>query len=459
MMRKWLIILVCLLSVQIVHAQERDVNRFGIVEGFWFPELTCDLGVGWERIIFDWAQHQPEKPEDWHTLNVDDRWLKSADVCGREVVALLKNTPQWATEGIPSAGVPKNLDLPIDDPNNYWANFVYKTVEYYASRGVTHYIIWNEPDIEAGTFGHEFSGTLDDYFQLLKVAYLSAKRANPSAIIHLAGTTYWHDVNEGRAPYFERLMDRILEDPEAQANNYYFDVMSLHIYFRVETVYSIVEEMQAMLEQHGMNKRIWINEMNAAPTNDPNWQVTRPQYPLDLQMQANFILQATALALVNDVERIAVYKLYDQQVQPGAESFGILTPANATPRPAFYTWQMITQNFTDVANAQLAQQETLNVVRLNHHNGRETVVAWARTDQATTISITATTDKAYLIDILGNLTIVKPNNGVYNLVLDGAQCNSNDGCFIGGQPIILLQANGGASVFEGTSTTELTFEG
>src|SRR5512138_3648216 len=63
----------------------QEDNPFGVVEGFWFPELTCELGAGWERIIFDWSQHQPTGPDDWHTLNVDDRWLKAANQCGREV--------------------------------------------------------------------------------------------------------------------------------------------------------------------------------------------------------------------------------------------------------------------------------------------------------------------------------------------------------------------------------------
>ncbi|MBZ0293083.1 MAG: hypothetical protein K8L99_11015, partial [Anaerolineae bacterium] len=66
-MKRILLLILLLLPVQGLQAQ--DENIFGIVEGFWLPEVTCDLGVGWERIIFDWSQHQPTCPEDWHTLN------------------------------------------------------------------------------------------------------------------------------------------------------------------------------------------------------------------------------------------------------------------------------------------------------------------------------------------------------------------------------------------------------
>ncbi len=167
-------------GVSSVQAYER--NPFGVIEGFWLPEEVCELGAGWERIIFDWAQHQPTSGEDWYTLNVDDRWLAAARECNREVVAIIKHTPQWATDGMAGPGVPHGLYLPVDDPGNLWANFMRRAAEYYAERGVRRFIIWNEPDISRDTYGFEYEGTLEDYAQLLKVAYLAAKQGNPARI-------------------------------------------------------------------------------------------------------------------------------------------------------------------------------------------------------------------------------------------------------------------------------------
>jgi len=436
------ILALCALVLSSLSTAQVDAphNRFGIVEGFWFPEVTCDLGVGWERIIFNWEQHQPEKSDDWYTLNVDDRWLKVASDCDREVVAILKHTPAWATDGIAGAGVLRGLDLPIDDPENLWANFVHMTAEYYASRGVNRFIIWNEPDIELGTFGFEYEGELEDYFQLLKVAYLSAKRANPQAKIHLAGTTYWHDVNAGREPYMQRLVDRILEDPDAEANNYYFDVLSLHIYFRTDTVYDIINEMRVMLDERGLaEKRIWINETNAAPTNDPAWQVIRPVYELDLNHQAEFMIQSAVSALAAGAERIAAYKLYDQELPEGGESFGILSPATAQPRPAYTAWQVVSNTFDNVTTAQLERTDTANIVITHHSTGQYATTAWARTDQPTMISIPATSNKAYVIDRYGSITVLSPVDGSYTLSLPPAHCTETDGCFLGGNVVILMQ--------------------
>ncbi len=454
------LLLIFTLSIS-VHAQtnQSQDNPFGVVEGFWFPDLTCDLGVGWERIIFNWAEHQPNNADDWYTLNVDDRWLRAADACDREVVALLKQTPAWATDGTAGVGVPRGLDLPIDDPANVWANFVRRAVDYYASRGVNHFIIWNEPDIDAETYGYEFEGDLEDYFQMLRVAYLVAEEVNPAAVIHLAGTTYWHDVNEGRQPYMTRLVERILADPAATDHNYYFDVLSLHIYFRTETVYDIVSEMRQMLDSNGLNEQqIWINETNAAPTIDPVWMVDRPVFNLDLQDQAQFLVQSVALGLAAGADRIAVYKLYDQLLPAGAESFGILSPPDATPRPAFYTWQMINERFNDVTLAEFANTPTIEAVHLQHQNGQHSLVAWARTEQTATLEIEATSDKAYLLDAYGNISVLRPIDGIYTLTLRPALCEQGEGCFLGGAVAILVQANQPTNLRDTTEDSIIEFD-
>ncbi len=440
-----------------VHAQ--DSSPFGVVEGFWFPDLTCNLGVGWERLIFDWAQHQPTGPEDWHTLNVDDRWLKAANQCNREVVALLKNTPAWATDGLAGPGVPRGLYLPVDDPDNVWANFVRRSAQYYAGRGVRHFIIWNEPDISPETYGFEFEGTVEDYARLVKVAYLAAKEGNPAAVIHLAGTTYWHDVNTGQRLYMDRLLELLTADPEAAANDYFFDVFSLHIYFRTDTVYDITMEARHLLDSYGLaDKRIWINETNAAPTDDPQWPVQRPVYQLDLDQQASFLVQSAALGVAAGAERIAVYKLYDQQLPAGGESFGILSPFDQAPRPAFHAWNVVSRYFNGAVGAQRARTGLSDVVRLEMGAGYVVWVLWARTEESSTVQISASAEKAQWIDQYGNITLLRPVDNVYTLVLPAARCNPTDGCAVGGPVSILVQPAGNVQITEVSSQTQFVFE-
>ena len=453
-----------LLSSFFISAQDESPdppvsNPFGIIEGMWFPELTCDLNPGWERLIFDWSAHQPQSTEDWVPfLNIPDEWLWSANDCNREVVAVVKNTPAWATDGLPGAGVPRGLTLPIDDPDNVWASFMRRTAEYYASRGVHRFIIWNEPDIDRETYGFEFEGDLEDYFQMVKVASLAAKQGNSDAVIHLAGTTYWHDINSGERLYTDRLLERISQDPEGAEHDYYFEALSLHIYFRTDTIYDIVRVYRDLLDQHGFaDKAVWITETNASPNLDPNWLVTRPQFQITVEQQAAFVVQSAALGLAAGAERIAVYKLYDQQLPEGGESFGLLYPADATPRPAFYAWQTVIEHFTAVTSARLAQTETVNVVRLVQVNDQDTLIAWTRTERSQTLTISATGDKAYLIDQYGNTQIIRPENGVYTLSLAGAVCEEDEGCPVGGDVLMLVQPAGEVTITQSGQEVALEF--
>jgi hypothetical protein len=457
-----LVLLIFLLPVVSLHAQDepQEKNPFGVVEGFWLPDDVCEMGAGWERIIFDWSQHQPESPDDWYTLNVDDRWLAAARDCDREVVAVVKHTPQWATDGLAGAGMPRGLYLPVDDPGNLWANFMRRAAAYYAERGVRRFIIWNEPDISRDTYGYEFEGTLEDYAQLLKVAYLAAKAGNPDAIIHLAGTTYWHDVNAQQRLYVDRLLELITADPEAAAHDYYFDVLTLHIYFRAETVYTITHEMRAVLEKYGLgSKHIWITETNASPNLDPQWLVTRPAWQITLEQQAAYLAQAAALGLAAGADHIGVYKFFDWSLPPGAESFGLIR-ADESRRPAFDTWRMVIDQMNGVQSAQVAQSPGANVIRLQRSDGQEVIVAWARTEQGAEIQVAATGNEAQFIDQYGNIMEIRPLNGSYRLALPAAACNRVDGCPVGGNVSLLVQAAGAGLVEDVTAAglTPLGFE-
>ena len=445
----------CLLLSFRLRAQDAaPANPFGVVEGFWLPDAVCELGAGWERIIFDWSQHQPNGPADWYTLNVDDRWLKAAKDCNREVVAIFKHTPAWATDGTPGAGVPRGLYLPVDDPQNLWAQFVRRSAEYYAPRGVTRFIIWNEPDITRDTYGFEFEGTLDDYYQMLKVAYLALKEGNPQAEILLAGTTYWHDVNAGKRLYLDRLLERIQQDPDAAGHDCYFDIVSLHIYFRTETVYDIVKKTRQLLDKYGLqNKRIWINEMNAGPTDDPLWPVVRPQYQINLEQQAAFLVQAAALGLAGGAERIAVYKFYDWNLAAGEESFGLLR-ADDSRRPAFDAWKMVIQQFEGVQRAVAAQTEHTEAVRLTLKDESFLYVLWARTDADVNLMAVGSNDLVAVMDQYGhNQTPTVDPSGNVIVSLKGARCDKKDGCAVGGavqvihaSQISLQEVTAGAAV-------------
>jgi len=405
--------------------------RFGMIEAFWEPVDSAELRVGWDRILFYWNEIQPTGPEDWNTLHVLEEWLVDAQENDRMVMGLLKNTPPWATDGEPFSGVPRGLYLPVDDPENLWAGYVRNVVKYYAPRGVHHWTVWNEPEIDPDVYGHEFSGSTQDYYQLLKVAYQVAKENDPQAVIHLAGWSYWHDPQ-----WLDEFLRVAVADPEAERNNNYFDVITLHIYFRVETVEELVTETWRIQQRHGLRKPIWINETNASPNLDPAWPVERPAFQVDLDQQAWYIIQAHALGFGAQAARIGVYKLIDVNLPAGGESFGILRP-NQTRRPAFYAYETLVRYLHGFSYPVGRQQERDYYVVTFKRPGEMTRVLWARNEAPLRIEVPALATEALLVSPIGDTRTIRPSDGGYMLNLGGARCTPD--CDIGGPPVFLVE--------------------
>ena len=206
-------------------------RRFGAIDTFDNPQAATQLGAGWTRVRFPWADMQPNDSGQWNTSFFTDEQLNRELAAGREVVGLIVNTPPWALEDSGVPGVPSGLYLREDDLNNVWATFVRRIVSQYAGR-IDHWIIWNEPDIWEPSYpGRTWGSDEKDFLQLLRVAYNVIKQTNPNATVHLSAFTYYWDTNYGRTPFFKRLLDEIAEDRAAAEHNYYFDVASANSVF------------------------------------------------------------------------------------------------------------------------------------------------------------------------------------------------------------------------------------
>lgn len=419
-------------------------RRFGAIEAFWLPAEAAELGVGWERVLFYWNELQPTGPGDWNTLHVPEEWLADARANGRQVLGLLKNTPEWATDGQFASGVPRGLYLPVDDPGNLWANYVRRTAQYYGPLGVHNWIVWNEPDIAPDVYGHEFAGTMADYYQLLKVTYRVVKQVDPQAKIHVGGMTHWHDPG-----YLRRFLQMVVNDPEAAENNYFFDVLTYHIYFRPETIPGIVGNGFAAQQQLGISpmKEVWINETNARPSMDPQWPVQVLAFHIDLEQQAWYIPQAYALGFHAGASHIGFYKLVDVNMSPGDESWGLIRPLDFSKRPAFYAYQNTIKYLSGFQYPVRREQSANHYLFTFTRPQGVTRVMWARTPTALDLRVPALAASGVLVDpMTGEETAVTPGDGFYNIRLNGQRCHSGD-CLIGGPPLFLVEAGvGGEAV-------------
>jgi hypothetical protein len=157
---------------------------------------------------------------------------------------------------------------------------------------------------------------------------------------------WWSDWVKGRQPYLYRLLEYIAEDPNADENHWYFDGISMHVYFTTSSVWLMLDAYRDFLDEFDLeDKAIWITEFNASPRRDPIGGLDAP-FRVSLQQQSNYIVQASALALAANVERMAVYRLYDDNFTPGESEPWGLVRYDGSRRPAFGAYQQVIARFT-----------------------------------------------------------------------------------------------------------------
>jgi hypothetical protein len=401
--------------------------RFGVVEAQANPGAAAALGAGWTRITCEWNRIQPTGPGEWNAP-ISDQALATELAYGRQVVGLLVTTPGWATDVGRGGGVPQGLYLPIDDPNNHWATFVREMAGRYAGR-IDHWIIWNEPDIPHSSPDLSWGGTTEDYLQLLRVAYAVAKQTNPNAVIHLAAITHHHNPH-----WFGEFLETLMNDPQAAANNYYFDAASLNLYHEPEKIHDIIAHYYNMMRGYGLNKPFWITETNA--------YLSR----VSPEEQAAFIIQAFSLEIAAGAARIAVYKMADAETDAAAdpEPFG-LVQMDGSRRPAFTTFQVAANYLAGFRGGSWDRRDEISVVTVDRGE-QTTTVLWARTPEPQTAMVPARTTRALLVDMWGSAYYIYPERGYYYVDLAGANCAQ--GCQLGGAPKMLVE---GASATANTS--------
>jgi len=407
-------------------------ERFGVIESYEDPVMAARLGVAWTRVRFQWADVQPNGPADW-IPPIDDETLAAELAAGREVVGLLIGIPKWARDG---RGLPRGLKLAYDDPGNSWAVFVTTVVTRYAGR-IDRWIIWNEPDIgDSSAPGHTWDGDIEAFAQLQKTAYLAARDANSAAVIHLSAFTYFWDPG-----YFAELLDVLAADPEAAANNNYFDVATAHLYFQPNLIYNILYAFRRVLDVRGLDQPIWLVETNAPPMDDPYWKVANWTLAVTLNEQAAFIPQAIAVSLAAGVDRIAVYKLQDTpgDRQANPEPFGLIRWDNSR-RPAYDAYRVAIRRMSGVEAAERERWDGVAQIQLTQ-DGQTTTVLFARLPWPQQAEVRATAETAELVDMWGNHETIESVDGAFTIDLPAALCTQTiaDYCMIGGTTYYLIQ--------------------
>jgi hypothetical protein len=361
----------------LAQADEPPEPVFGVIEAYYRPQEAAALGAQWDRIIFHWDGFQPDSPEDWDSSAVPLEAIETARASGRRIVGLIKATPPWASASGTPGGVPFGIDESYDSPDNLFGAFVTRLVQTYAPLGVHDWILWNEPDIRLGEGIVEFEGEVADYAALVRTGFQAIKAADPAAHVQLAGMTYWYDANAFREPYLRRLLRLLYNHPQSAANNYFFDGVTLHIYFTTWTVVPIIDQTNAILYDFGLTrKQVWLAEYNASPRRDPAAALPEAMFQVSLAQQADFIVQAAALARAQGVDRVAVYRLYDNAFTPGVSEPWGLVRGDGSLRPAFAAYQQVIGRFSGARRAEYTPVEGADLVTFRFPD-RTLYVLWS----------------------------------------------------------------------------------
>ena len=434
-----------------------------------FIQMAYDAGSRWDRFDFIWPNLEPGN-NTWspEVLGAYDSVVNDLGAGGINMVGILLWTPDWAATGglgglsLPrfdqrppgwyaptsrnsltpqaisaSSSPPQGLyeewdDWTTDDgdPINYWGRFVYQVVDRYGDR-VKHWEMWNEPE-----WNYFWTGTFTDYAQLLKVGYQATKAACPDCTVLFAGLHYWADPT-----FFEDVLDILNDDLDAPANNYFFDVMSVHFYSRSSDAYDKVNHVRSRMTLYVPDHPIWLTETGVPVWDDSSVDPdpTKYDYAATQEEAAAYVIQSYANGWASGLERYIFFRTHDENM---SEYFGLIRNDHSL-RPAYVAYQvaatyLVSPTFTTRAPTGSHVRVTL----WGTPHGKASVL-WNESPTAGIYTLPATLDTATLVDRWGVTQTITATEGVYTFTLPGATANlvSNPSDYIiSGDPLIVIES-------------------
>ncbi|MEK6794548.1 MAG: endo-1,4-beta-xylanase [Spirochaetota bacterium] len=168
------------------YGQHRDTD----VEASFFTKLGARSTRTWAGgRVFLWQHIEPEQGQfEWTQA---DAYVSECRNAKLDILGLLGNPPRWAAlepdeahkKKHPLACRPERWK-PKDTAA--WGRYVFETAQRYKGV-VASWEIYNEVNFAPPARPGSFSGSVEDYFEMLKTAYTEVKRADPKANVLISG--------------------------------------------------------------------------------------------------------------------------------------------------------------------------------------------------------------------------------------------------------------------------------
>ncbi len=454
------------------------------------------LGAGWNRWPLYWDRVETRAGRfEWDAY---DDFVEAEVASGLRTNAILLGAPSFHRDEASIAGLHEPIfadgsDSPGRDkeinPDNPWARYVFESVKRYmpggtvswlngweADQGIRVWEVWNEPD-----FANFWQGGVVDYTRMLKVAHIVAHWLDPQATVMLGGLLYPTQDN-----WLSAVLNRIINDPMHEANNWYIDAVAVHSYGNAWRSGWLTLYVRQTLVAFDLERPIWLNESGVAAWDDypgPTWLTDEPdarRSRATAEQQAAFVIQSTTYAWAEGAEVVFYHQLFDDCGDQAAgtnfapdngehfgDAFGLFRnqassicfaqhPQPGTPRPAAAAYRLL----ADVFGAERFSRRGIiderddgitTITFLRPETNERIVVAWNTTTAPRTLELEAESERAerHTIDLGASLVA---RDGAYRIALPPAvtpaQRNTSSGSSIdiGGAPVILVEALSEATV-------------
>ncbi len=364
-----------------------------------------------------------------------------------------EGTPDWEL----AHHIPKNLYLPVQvngavNPDNYWATYVFKTVDTYKNY-VDTWEVWNEPDwvsdynatltwdSQAPTAAQlvRFGGSIHDYVRMLRVTAEAAKLADPAAKIALGGIGY---------PSFLDALLRYTDEPNAGAvtpeypatGEAYFDVLNYHYYplwtpgnsdVGTDGFFKLRDEFAAKMAAAGAPARPFSVTEVGAPRSSYDGGPGGVEYARNFYVKVMTRAQSEGFLrvdwfILSDAEHDQAFNemgLYEDVLNVGKKEDAKRTPTGVAARTH---GTLLADALADPgATAALAAGSDVAAHAFRLPDDRQVLVLWAYAagpDETAVAHLDLVTDRSFELhawdfSATGTKTPLSPNGGVIGLDL------------------------------------------
>jgi hypothetical protein len=399
-----------------------------------FPTLMAALkasGACWSRVTIDWSMIQPNPPpSDYVWGPYHDEKLRLLAETGVHLIAIVDKVPTWARDPDSNQGVIHRDRL--DEFAHFLTDLVnrYKRPPY----NIHHWELFNEPDIVL-SWGWGLNG--DRYAEMLTVANLAIKGADPEATVLMGGLAHeeFSEVGGRFNRYFADDVMATLNQHDSDA----LDGLNIHYFpdFQwewerwdpdsperrsgwlpaptcgpvfdgqgmdyeaggVDVIAKATHFRNRLRTCFGVNKPVWITEMGAhGAAGSVAWSLTN---------QARYVIQGHARGLAAGAQHISWYVLVDPPYESG--SLGLLYEDDWSPKPAFIAYQTLTSELIGYGYAYTLDVQGVEGYVFRDSSQREKTVAWGMVaDGNDTIPlIFAPASELRVVDRQGSVTYVE----------------------------------------------------